>query len=344
MKIKYDKNRYIAVLELSSTAIKVLYGVPKYVEKDISNLERFKDIIEPVSLLPLIDFENSVDANIFKKKVLPFILKRYIQLIKLNPQKFKIIATGFYRTIKNSDELINIIEDNFKSVSLKKHKVSVLNPEMESYFGFVSWASTTNFPIISRDKTFNFEYFLSNRGVHLDIGGSTTEISLFNGIDFSNTISLNLGYEKIISSLLAKRYIVMDTLDDCEKNIAIDVKTLITNHFTIKEQLNFCVLTCSIKGVGGFETHIESKNIEIILNDIKQVIIYVIKDYTGKHNNTPLKRLHHNYLKTFIAYSIVFPILDLFKIGEIFHNSAGTRYGVYHDTLDKLKNPQDEGL
>src|SRR5690606_32903200 len=140
-----------------------------------------------------INSENKIDVTRYEKDIVPIISEQYSIFFRKNPQVIRIVATGHYRNITNFKELENSINEYITSKLNKKPiTIELLSPEEESKYSFISWLKTYKFS--EEDKHIQDPIFLvMNYGLNIDVGGGTTEISVFRGEDFGNTVSLPVG-------------------------------------------------------------------------------------------------------------------------------------------------------
>src|SRR5690606_10099052 len=144
--VMYNKNRGIAILELSSTAIKAIHGVPKYVLNIRHDLSRFELFSKAVVIKDYINSENKIDVTRYEKDIVPIISEQYSIFFQKNPQVIRIVATGHYRNITNFKELENSINEYITSKLNKKPiTIELLSPEEESKYSFISWLKTYKF-------------------------------------------------------------------------------------------------------------------------------------------------------------------------------------------------------
>jgi len=343
MKSALKKDKYIAVIEISSTAIKTLLGLPKYVSRKTEDISRFKyPILTPVYIERYIDDSNTLDINKFEKQILPEILKATSKILKEVTQAIRIIITGYLRNISNSREISILIETHIKKlVKNKNMELEVLTPERESYLSFISWLNTYNFK--NEDfELYNSFFFHLSKGLHIDIGGGTTEVSVFKGDDFSNTTSLDIGTDKIKNTILKKRQMSKVTLLDLNKEIESFISKKLESYFSEVYQIDYSVITGS-KTFLVYESKVNSEGkkdlslVEDLLDERVDRISYFFITYFN--NNNPVNKSNEQDLLEFASMSILRAILIYFGLTNYYQNSANLRVGVYYDTKDKIKNP-----
>ena len=342
------KDKYIAVIELSSTAIKTLLGLPKYVNRKPSDLTRFKyPFLKPLYLSSYINSDFVLDVERYEKQILPEIFNAVKKILTEPIQSIRIILTGHYRNIKNSEEVVKLIEEKIKKFTRRKRTmVELLSSEQESFLSFYSWISTYNFE--KKEKNlFDLHFFYLEKGLNVDIGGGTTEISLFRGEDFSNTLSIEIGTDsyknKMLKGLGNSHAILLNiSLADESSKIQSLVLQKLKSHFIEDFTINFSVAT-------GSKIFLDTDQVGLNENKIPTVMIgdaiqgqsaYIDQFlYMYFNNNEPLKKMHEQSIKQFVSFSILKAVFDFFNIEDYFQNYASLRIGVYYDTMNKLKSP-----
>lgn len=342
MNSNLKKDKYVAIIELSSTAIKPLLGMPQYIKRKPEALDRFVYYpIVPTLINTYIDKNGILNLNKFEKRLLPEISKIAKRLSKEPLQKVKIIFTGYYRTIDNFDKLLVLIKTCVTEyISHKKCEFELLSATNESYLSFLSWFQTldTNGPTNSIDKTF----FMFSQGLHIDIGGGSTEITIFKGDDFTNTISVPLGTVFFKNKILNERGVSTVVLNSYSEYIGEVFLDFLTTHFVVENDIKYCVSTGSFNWTNDFtfkDNNCYLHSIESLSNqiqNIRQNVAYIISYYL--RNNEPIKRTHDTFIIEFIGLNILKTILHYLKVDKYYINEANLRIGAYYDLCEKIKD------
>lgn len=324
MEIKYDKNRTIAVLELSSSAVKTLYKIPAYINKNKTDISRFDGDTYQVNLSACIQ-KKIIDIELFKANVLPIIEKRFMQLHKLNPQAFKVVATGYYRLAKNSIDIISLLRERFFSLSSKRYSIEVLKIEEEAFYGYLSW-------FITNKESENIN--LNNKiCIYLDVGSSTTEIFVIRDFQLINGMSIPFGYFNISNILNAKNFVISTDLRKIKEENTKKYRRKVTN--LIKGMnISFCVCT-----VSKLYTTTSSNDAKSVISEYNIAIENIIRILDSDTSEEGYPKYYESYVKSFTATSLLVSLFKELKIDTYYFNSAGLRYGIYHYHLEKLKNP-----
>ena len=161
------KRKIDFVIELSSSSVKLFdrLGVNSIVYRT-----KTSDLVEHNKIINLVDYE---------RFVLPYI-KSCLSII--NNKNYIIIATALYRNLKNSDEIIKLIEEE------TGHDVNVVSGKEESRL--VSLAVKKEYPKLER-------------ALIIDAGFNSTELGL---IPENIFISLLVGFNKPGNIQLGKEF------------------------------------------------------------------------------------------------------------------------------------------
>ncbi|MGY0408554.1 MAG: Ppx/GppA phosphatase family protein [Polaribacter sp.] len=283
----------------------------------------------------------------FKINILPKIVESY-RLIKntRRPQAIKIVATGYYRIAKNSKEIIALIEANLKEIDSKNLnlKVQLLSPKQESRYSYISFVETYNLKESLQKRNDFRDEIHKKRGLHIDIGTGTTEVSVFQNMDFKNTISINVG-----TAMIIERYKYFFEKDiqkydfEFRKEMALNyfykiqrsIETYILQHlnenFTSNQILDFCVTTGSSINADDQEYITDSKlainQVAIIVEETKNFLI----------PKGLVDKAFEHYIWRFSGFFILKVILDFFSIKELYFNKATLRMGAYYSFLKELQ-------
>ena len=179
----------IAVLELSTKAVKLLIGKNSEKIKEVTEFDFDNFIRETVKTETGkgLDSQNQMDMNYYLSKVMPSIIRMKTIMQQENVNVVYSVATAAYRTAKNREEIIELIKVkaglNVRILSKKEESVSTL---------FAYFIST------------KFKSHLTNAShvIMIDQGGGSTEISVFRDNNLEGSYSINLGTSALRNMLL----------------------------------------------------------------------------------------------------------------------------------------------
>ncbi|WP_271855113.1 Ppx/GppA phosphatase family protein [Patiriisocius marinus] len=340
MGFNYNNEKNIAVIELSSSGIKTISASPFHIRKK-HDLSKFSDNRKEIfNLFEFIDKNQNLNLKKFKKELLPKIIKHYSLLRNSRrPQAFSIVATGYYRTVNNSEEIISLLKTSIEQLSRgNSFLVKLLSIEEESRLSFMSWYNTYKFSV-NEKKIFCVDNINKLIGLNIDIGGSTTEVSLLKNVNnFSNTISLVTEITKISETLSKKENIKSKEINDLMYSIGSSTLDLLSTNFIRNEKIDYCVVSGSNilyrEEYSSLNTSKKSgrKNIDIQTTLLKEQLI----TYRILEQNEKVKIIKH-----ILSLTVLKMILGYIKIEEYYPNQANLRVGCYYEMMTKLRNNED---
>ncbi|QNM84897.1 hypothetical protein H9W90_11940 [Polaribacter pectinis] len=334
MDIQYSRDRYIVILELSSTAIKILKLQPKIIDKKLNRHEinRYKSFTIGAVIKKYIE-NNTLNIDLYKKHILPIIIKELNSITRLQPQAIRILATGYYRSVTNTNSLLKVIENSFpKYVKDKGIVLEILTPDEESYLSYLSWEKTYLF----KENVLNE----NNLKLNIDVGGGSTEITLFNKPPFKNTISLEVGVDYYMNDILTIEYLDSTTiwyhLIEAKKNIKhhLNEKIIIPN-----EKIKFAICTGSTLIL---DREDEINNQILTFNTaLGNTIFSTEKELSERIEWKGRKQININnnerkIFRKLFGLIILNEILKHFNVDYSYNNLANLRIGAYHQTKEYL--------
>ncbi|TCP25117.1 Ppx/GppA phosphatase family protein [Tenacibaculum skagerrakense] len=340
----YNGKKGIAVLELSSTAIKRLTGVPKECLGNTNDLRRFNDNVMYVDVAKYIDDSNSLNVVEYKKGVMPYIMESIKYIQNKAPQIYQIVLTGLYRTIINWNDLENLLTTEIAKLKrVQPISIQLMSPEEESQLSFMSWFETTS--ETESDPSTHDNFFMFNKGLNIDVGGGTTEISIVSFGSFRDTISLPFGAEQFYLQIknthyIDKRHFYKD-IDDKAIKLQNSITTILKTKFPTFDKLFYCICSGSnIIILGGdneenYRRSLDSNRINLFIKDSRSIMIDIIYPYLIQKKVIPEKhqRLFNEYCSLVILKSIV----EYFSLASYIINKANLRIGVFYDLLNSIK-------
>ena len=337
--ISYDRHRYIVIVELSSTAIKILKLQPRLVDRKLGKhtISRYQPFAIKVDIKKLIDTNNYLNTKEFSTSVLTVLNKQLKDLITIQPQAWRILLTGHYRNVKNTDEILKLIESSFPLALKRKDVVAeLLTPDEESGLSYLSWKKTFMF---EKDSSIIPENAMK---LNIDVGGGTTEITFFKKLPFKNTVSLPIGVEPYAEEIF--------DLDDFSEAILWRCLTAITNEAKShlyklvslpEEPIDLTICTGSTLIVDredekNNDVRIYASAIGLIVTKQVTDIVRSIK-YNTEKGLSPLGNNDKKILRRLCGLMILKAIMDYSNIDNAYNNLANLRIGAFWQTNDYLK-------
>ncbi len=363
MEYKYRKDKVVAVIELSSSAIKSIGYMPMWYNPKPEKIynSMFNDLLT-ISNNWFDKGNQQIDRDKFKQDILPAIVTVFNKVRRENmPQFIKIVATGYYRKAKNSTIIIKLIENELQRLIFNKKKYSnfknnikihVLSAHEESRYGYLSFIRTLR----RKEKTTFKSLFKDKTGLHIDVGSATTEISVFYNEDFTKTISILIELNTFIDLYEEdeKKYFIHgDYYNDIDRE---KLQEWISNiHFIIQSHIekelkgifdpdtinNLCVST----GISNIN-HEKQDTIKTELNTydyfctLKQELEINIERlaFGSKIKGKNSIDIYFNKLiKKYLKYIILDTIYKYFSIKYFYFNLANLRIGIYHELIRELR-------
>lgn len=341
----YNGKKVIAVLELSSTAIKRLTGVPKECLGNTNDLRRFNDKVMYVDVAKYIDDSNSLKVVEYKKGVMPYIIDSIKYIQNNAPQIYQIVLTGLYRAIINWNELENLLTTEIAKLKRAQPiSIKLLTPEEESQLSFMSWFETTS--QTESDPSTHDNFFMFNKGLNIDVGGGTTEISIVSFGSFRDTISLPFGAEQLYLQIKNTHYIdqrhFYKDIDDKAIKLQNSITIILKTKFPTFDKLFYCICSGSNAIILGgdnnenYRRSIDTADINWSINEYRSILINKLYTYLNSKELIPEKhqRLFNEYCSLVILKSIV----EYFSMESYIINKANLRIGVFYDLLDSIRS------
>lgn len=335
---KVEKN--IAVLELSTKAVKLLIGNTEILKNDGFSFRAFYRNGILTNTGDGLNSKNEMNLEFFRQQVLPRIKKQRSDMRYRKVDVCYAVATAAYRTAQNNKEILDLIK---KETGLN---VRILSKEEEAK------ATLSAFMFSKGDLNIN-----SNEMLLIDQGGGSTEIALFKNGEVLHTYSLDLGTtalknrlfvnsnndtdmkfaikqtEKAIRSKMA--YYYKNHLPDIHAPICISVGTVITSatgkkgnkkqHGTIMdlEEITSKMLEIEKDLCDRFTTVGEA--LISLEEDTKEITLGNIRE--SETEKLIILRLGLFLYKDFMEKT---------GINEVLVSGTGLWYGIYHDKFKEI--------
>lgn len=340
MELQYNKKRFISVIELSSTGIKTLSAAPLHVRKR-HELQKFSDNrVINLNSAELINDHNQIDLEAFRKNILPKVLKYFEGIKKYrDPIALKIIATGHYRLVDNSDEVIDVLKKSIENIDPKGNfRIELLSAREEARLSYWSWVRTYKFKSNS-EQNLSADNLSTMTGMHIDIGGATTEISIVqNAADFSQTISLPTEISKYALILSTDEkysaYNTLYTMRELIYEVASNALEKFAHWFKRYNNIEYAVITGGsimydpYERRENFYTLYKRGNLDYLINSLEYRVN--TKRRTGGEKEIIV-------FQRILAYSILKTLLKYAKVDSYHSNRANLRIGCFYDMMDRLR-------
>jgi len=228
---KYHFDRYISVLEISNHNINVLSGMPRGINKDPQDLGRFYiDYTEYIDLEGVV-VNNRIELDVFKQKILPFLIEGLQHLQRKQPQVFKIYITGKLQRVDNFEQLTKLISS--KIINKSFLGIEAVPWDKESYYAFTSFFDTTKMVKweirrISGGTKRSHLYYFTRQGLHFYINYNNILMTFTNGEDFSQTKAIPAGIHQFIESILKTESLsielIQNYINSLKQSIAFEIE------------------------------------------------------------------------------------------------------------------------
>lgn len=336
-------NPKIAVLELSTKAVKCLIGKDQELIRKKTNVDEFnfQDFIRETNKTETgkgLDSQNDMNMRYFEENVLPTIHKWKQLMMQENVDVVYTVATAAYRTAKNRNDILAFIKEkagiNVRILSKKEESVSTMFAYLFS----------------SRYKQ---QMLSSQHVIMIDQGGGSTEVSVFQHSDLVSSYSINLGTTALRNILFLdsdKDTPVSEALKRSDQKIKERLVVFYKNmgDAMTSETESFCISvgTAITRATGGknnaaqhdrvmtrdrIETCIEACT-QAILNQfdtVEQLNEYDFKSLRGN------KRLDYQITMR-LGLPMFLSLMDRFNIKEIHVSGTGLWYGIYLQNLHNI--------
>lgn len=336
------ENPKIAVLELSTKAVKLLIGKDPASIKETKRFD-FKNFIRETYKTETgkgLGLQNMMDMEYFNVSVIPKIRRLKQVMQREGVDVVYTVATAAYRAANNREIIISEIKNELGL------NVRILSKREESVSTLFAYFFSTQYKNQLRS---------SPNVVMIDQGGGSTEVSIFRDNDLVNSYSMNLGTTALRNFLFKEIELdtpVFDALKRSDQMIKDRLVALYKNMFEKMphgEKL-FCIC------VGTAITKATNKNnnarqhdsiltrafiedrIEKAESEISQSFPTVgdLIDYDFKANNS------NDKIDSEITMRLGLPmflyLMSKFGISELHVSGTGLWYGVYLQQLFKVEN------
>lgn len=335
-------NPKIAVLELSTKAVKLLIGKNSNEIKEMPGFT-FDNFIREAHKAETgkgLDSQNVMDLNYFNSKVIPSIRRMKKIIHQEDVDVVYSVATAAYRSARNREDVINEIRDktglNVRILSKREESVSTL-------FGY------------SLSTKHKMELSNSPHVVMIDQGGGSTEISVFKNNNLIGAYSINLGTTALRNMLFKdsqRETSVVDALKKSDQMIKERLLAFYKNmgEYMYSDKKTFCVSvgTAITKATNKSSNACQHDSIlgrDFIANRIVSAENKIMGAFAsvGELNDFDFESMNSNrQIDTEITVRLGLPmylsIMEKFNINEVHISGTGLWYGIY---LQHLFNAAD---
>ena len=194
-------NPHFAVLELSTKAVKVLWGrkEEKIRQSQEFSFDNFYRQAYKTETGQGLNSDNMMDIYYFSNRVLP-VIRRMKELMKKEQiDVVYTVATAAYRTAKNRDEIIELIR---KDTGIN---VRILSKQEESIATMYAYGISSKYRLGIREAKNSFM---------IEQGGGSTEVSVFHHGEPLGSYSINIGTTTSRNAMFVA----------CEDNMTVDMR------------------------------------------------------------------------------------------------------------------------
>lgn len=331
-------NPHFAVLELSTKAVKLLWGndedtIRQAQEFSFNNF--FRDTTKTETGQGL-NNENMMDMNYFSNRVLPVIRRMKNLMRKEGIDVVYTVATAAYRTAKNRDEIIDFIRQETGI------NVRILSKKEESIATMYAYGISSKYRLGIRESKNSFM---------IEQGGGSTEVSVFHHGDLLGSYSINIGTTTSRNAMF----------EACAADMSVDMREAFKrSDQMLKERMvafmnnmgdlmkdedeYFCVsVGTAITRATGYNKNAEQHDRILTRERIEAKIDSVTEKICSKFNS--IGELYewnqrvesNNQLDGFVTMRLGLPLylyfFDRFNVKEIHVCGTGLWYGIYFQKL-----------
>jgi superfamily I DNA and/or RNA helicase/predicted RNA-binding protein with RPS1 domain len=335
-------NPKIAVLELSTKAVKLLIGKDQNAIKSspIFSFDNFLRNADKTETGKGLNSQNEMDMTYFQRKVMPVIIKMRNILRQEQVDVVYTVATAAYRTAKNRDEVISYIKEH------SGINVRILSKKEESMATLVAYSLSTRY---------RSELNSSSHIIMIDQGGGSTEVSVFDSMTLSKSYSINLGTTALRNNLFLDAEIdtpIEDAFRKSDQKMKERLNTFYKNMGDVMHANDdtFCVsVGTAITKATGKKNNASQHDSILTKDQIIEKIDFCNEEISsqfstvGELNSFDFEASKGNKtLDAIITMRLGLPmfvsLMERFNISKIHVSGTGLWYGVY---LQRLFNISD---
>lgn len=325
----------IAVIELSTRAVKMLIGDLDQIRTKGFNFKSFKRQAKLTNTGKGLDAENNMDLVYFRKTVIP-VIENFLSILKAyGVDIVYTVATAAIRSAKNNKSILKIIKEECGL------NVKILTKEEEAK------ATLDAFMFSSKSYIKDSE----QRFILIDQGGGSTEITLFQKGRILETHSLDLGTVVLENKLFVYNNIdtnIRIAFNRIDRQISNKLRYYFEKHAPKVEEAACVSVGTVITRATGKATNRKQHGIKITLKNIEDKIRETEDEIAIKYNNVGKvyeaiygsAEKKQNLLEELVMMRMgLFMYKELmkgFNISELLVSGTGLWYGIYYDRYKKL--------
>lgn len=318
----------IGVLELSTKAVKFLYGDASKL-KDGFDFDKFKREADLVNAGKGLEADNTMNLNYFRSRVLPSIKNMVSKAHNAGITKMFGVATAAYRSATNNDEILKIIKQetgvNIKIISKDEEAMATLD-------AFI-FSGTAVFSKLKQDI------------ILIDQGGGSTEVVWFNRDNIEQQYSVNLGTTVLHNMLLVNTNSdtpISRALSDIDKAVKDKLAYYLSEYKIDSDREKSCIsvgtaITKSTGKKGNKKQHLTILKRDDLQRKITSLEDRLVNQYSTMGKLADAMRLLGNSndeLDGDITMRLGLPmylhLMDRFNINDVIVSGTGLWYGVYY--------------
>ncbi|MDW8801336.1 hypothetical protein P8V03_09230 [Clostridium sp. A1-XYC3] len=331
--LRYDPN--IAVIELSTKAVKMLIGDLEQIKTRGFNFKSFKREAKLTNTGKGLDAENNMDLEFFKAKVIP-VIDHFKSALKAHRVDIVYtVATAAIRSAKNNKNILKLIKEecglNVKVLTKEEEAKATLDAFM---FSGKSYIEDTE-----------------QRFILIDQGGGSTEITLFEKGRILETYSLDLGTVVLENRLFVNNNIDTDirrAFKEVDKQINNKLRYYFQKHAPNAEDATCISVGTVITRATGKATNKRQHGTKITLEYIENKIRETEDEIAIKYNSVGdvYEAIHGSTEKNEntaedlaimrMGLFMYKELMKRFNIKELLVSGTGLWYGVYYDKYKEI--------
>jgi exopolyphosphatase/pppGpp-phosphohydrolase/predicted RNA-binding protein with RPS1 domain len=330
--------RKVAVLELSTRAVKLLIGDRSKLEDSFS-WPAFRNEAHLTYTGTLLDSSNTLSIPGFRERVLPRIKQLLSVAKKAGVERLYCIATAAYRSATNRNEILRILKEELNLNS------QILDRREEAKATILAYLWSTTQVYRQEDKI-----------VLIDQGGGSTEVSIFdkNG-RILDSAPIPVGTTSAINSMFVNAYCETSLDSILAEGVKAPRNSILRNTRSLTKQGPFA----AVIGVGTAITKTKQGNNrsqhESYLTTSRISEVYqrnrdsILNTFSGIEELFEAVEKSKLETKTNSLYSKLITLVGLFMFQEILSrlnssgitiNGTGLRYGVFFEKTRSLPFPK----
>ncbi len=319
----------IAVLELSTKAVKLLIGNKSWVNAEFQ-FDLFSRSADLTNTGKGLDDNNHMNLTFFENSVAPSIEKFLNIANESNVSEIFTVATAAYRAARNNDEILSLLKRKFDL------NVRILTKEEEAQASFDAFVFSGH----------QFIQTLNDSVILIDQGGGSTEISFFNNLKLEKSISLNLGTTVLQNILLNKSNLnlsLSDALHETDDILFSRIEQYFEDipHYTDAREYSCIALGSAITNATDMRSNKQQHGIRLNAKAIHQRIEATERDIIRNFRSindlmSSISRENYrsfSFMENLLIMRLGLPmylkIFDIFGIDELVVSGTGLWYGIF---------------